>query len=66
MMAPRSLASIDAAGCFAADGQAFTDVVDPARAGAAVDLGFVAHDAAGLRLTPKGRPLLNAILAELV
>ncbi len=47
-------------------GQRLADAVDGARLARLVDLGFVAADETSLRLTPKGRPLLNAVLAELV
>ena len=66
LMGLRLADGIDA-GVFAArTGQALAEAVDPRRLARLADLGFVAADDAGLRLTPKGRPLLNAILAELV
>ena len=66
MMGLRLAAGIDAAVFADRTGQRLATAVDPVRLARLTDLGFVAHDAAGLRLTPKGRPLLNAILAELV
>ena len=66
LMGLRLADGIDA-GVFAArTGQALAEAVDPRRLARLADLGFVAADDAGLRLTPKGRPLLNAVLAELV
>jgi oxygen-independent coproporphyrinogen-3 oxidase len=66
MMGLRLADGIDAAVFATRTGQPLADAVDPGRLARLVDLGFVARDAAGLRLTPKGRPLLNAVLAELV
>ncbi len=66
MMGLRLADGIDAAIFAARTGQALADAVDPRRLARLVDLGFVAADTSGLRLTPRGRPLLNAVLAELV
>jgi oxygen-independent coproporphyrinogen-3 oxidase len=66
MMGLRLAHGIDAATFAARTGQTLAEAVDPARLARLAGLGFVAVDAAGLRLTPKGRPLLNAVLAELV
>ena len=66
MMGLRLTDGIDAATFAARTGQPLADAVDRQRLARLVDLGFVAHDAAGLRLTPRGWPLLNAVLAELV
>ena len=66
MMGLRLADGIDAATFIARTGQAITDAVDPRRLARLVELGFVASDDAGLRLTAKGQPLLNAVLAELV
>ena len=66
MMGLRLTGGIDAAGFAARTGQVLADAVDPVRRDRLIDLGFVVADAAGLRLTPQGRPLLNAVLAELV
>ncbi len=66
MMGLRLAQGIDAATFAARTGQTLAEAVDPARLARLASLGFVAADAAGLRLTPKGRPLLNAVLAELV
>ena len=66
MMGLRLADGIDAATFAARTGQPLADAVDPVRLARLIDLGFVARDAVGLRLTPRGRPLLNAVLAELV
>ena len=66
MMGLRLADGIDAATFIARTGQAITDAVDPRRLARLVELGFVASDDVGLRLTAKGQPLLNAVLAELV
>ena len=66
MMGLRLTGGIDAAVFAARTGQQLDAAVDPARLARLADLGFVVSDAAGLRLTPQGRPLLNAVLAELV
>ncbi len=66
MMGLRLADGIDAATFVARTGQRLAEAVDAVRLARLVDLGFVAADAAGLRLTPRGRPLLNAVLAELV
>ena len=66
MMGLRLAEGIDAATFAARTGQALAEAIDPRRLARLVDLGFVAHDATGLRLTPRGRPLLDAVLAELL
>ena len=66
MMGLRLADGIDARVFAERTGQTLTQTVDPVRLARLVDLGFVAAGDAGLRLTPKGRPLLNAVLAELV
>ncbi len=66
MMGLRLADGIDAATFAARTGQTLADAVDPRRLALLVELGFVASDDAGLRLTATGRPLLNAVLAELV
>lgn len=66
MMGLRLAEGIDAEVFAARTGQVLADATDPVRLARLIDLGFVAHDTAGLRLTPRGRPLLNAVLAELV
>ncbi len=66
MMGLRLTDGIDAASFAARTGTTLATAVDPVRLARLVDLGFVAADEANLRLTPRGRPLLNAILAELV
>lgn len=66
MMGLRLTDGIDAATFAARTGQALEDAVNQGRLARLVDLGFIAADDAGLRLTPRGRPLLNAVLAELV
>jgi len=66
MMGLRLADGIDAEVFAARTGQVLADATDPVRLARLIDLGFVAHDTAGLRLTPRGRPLLNAVLAELV
>ena len=66
MMGLRLADGIDAATFAARTGQTLADAADPRRLARLVALGFVASDDAGLRLTAKGRPLLNAVLAELV
>ncbi|MDO8607522.1 MAG: radical SAM family heme chaperone HemW [Phaeospirillum sp.] len=42
------------------------DVLDPRGLTRMIEAGFVIHDASGLRATPSGRLLLNAVLAELL
>ena len=66
MMGLRLADGVDAATFAARTGQALDDAVDRVRLARLIDLGFVARDAASLWLTPAGRPLLNAVLAELV
>lgn len=66
MMGLRLAEGVDATVFADRTGQPLASAVDPVRLGRLVDLGFVANDADGLRLTPRGRPLLNAVLAELV
>ncbi len=66
MMGLRLADGIDAATFAARTGQTLAAAVDPRRLALLVELGFVASDDTGLRLTAKGRPLLNAVLAELV
>ena len=66
MMGLRLADGIDADVFAARTGQTLGEATDGARLARLVDLGFVASDATGLRLTPRGRPLLNAVLAELV
>ncbi len=66
MMGLRLADGIDAEVFAARTGQPLAAGVDPVRTARLVELGFVAYDETGLRLTPRGRPLLNAVLAELV
>ena len=66
MMGLRLTIGIDAATFAERTGQALTDAVNPVHLARLVDLGFVMHDDADLRLTARGRPVLNAVLAELV
>jgi len=65
LMGLRLADGIDAAVFAARTGQGLDASIDSTRLAQLVDLGFVESDAAGLRLTPKGRPLVNAVLAEL-
>ena len=54
------------AGIFAErTGQPLEQSIDQTRLAQLVELGFVESDPRGLRLTPKGRPLVNAVLAQL-
>ena len=66
MMGLRLTGGIDAAVFARRTGQTLADATDPVRLARLIELGFVTHDTAGLRLTPRGRPLLNAVLAELL
>ena len=65
LMGLRLAAGIDAATFAARTGRTLGQSVDTVRLARLVDLGFVASDGDGLRLTPAGRPLVNAVLAEL-
>ncbi len=65
MMGLRLADGIDAATFAARTGQRLADAVDPVRLARLIDLGLVERGS-GVRLTPRGRPLLNAVLAELV
>ncbi|MGI4877802.1 MAG: radical SAM family heme chaperone HemW [Janthinobacterium lividum] len=65
LMGLRLVGGIDAAGYRARTGRLLADSVDQVRLAQLVALGFVESDAAGLRLTPAGRPLVNAVLAQL-
>jgi putative oxygen-independent coproporphyrinogen III oxidase len=65
LMGLRLADGIDA-GVFARrTGSTLDATLDRPRLGRLVDLGFVESDERGVRLTPKGRPLVNAVLAEL-
>lgn len=65
LMGLRLAAGIDAATFAARTGRTLAETVDATRLAGLVASGFVVSDAHGLRLTPKGRPLVNAVLAEL-
>ena len=65
LMGLRLAGGIDADQFAARTGQGLDASIDRIRLARLVDLGFVEADAAGLRLTPKGRPLVNAVLTEL-
>ena len=47
-------------------GQPLDDFVDQGRLAALIDGGFLARDVSALRATPRGLPVLNAVLAELL
>ena len=65
LMGLRLTDGIDAALFAARTGQRLDDSVDPHGRQRMLDLGLIEHDLRGLRLTPAGRPLLNAVLAEI-
>ncbi len=65
LMGLRLAEGIDASVFARRTGQALDGSLDGTRLTRLVQLGFVESDTAGLRLTPKGRPLVNAVLAEL-
>ena len=65
MMGLRLTAGIDAATFERRTGTALSDAVDLEAVARLSDLGLVEHDAAGLRLTRAGRPLVNAVLRDL-
>ena len=65
LMGLRLRAGIDAAHFAVRTGTSLAGAIDPARHAALVAAGLVDPDPAALRLTARGRPLLNAILAEL-
>ena len=57
---------IDAAHFWARTGVALTAALDPRGLTELGRLGLIQHTPARLRLTERGRPLLNAVLAKLV
>ena len=65
LMGLRLANGIDDAVFVARTGCSLVDALDPARLARMIDLGFVEFDDAKLRLTKTGRPLVNAILAEI-
>ncbi len=65
LMGLRLAAGIDAPAFEARTGRQLLDSVDARGLVRMVDLGLVESDALGVRLTAAGRPLLNAVLAEL-
>ncbi len=66
VMGLRLTAGIDAANFAKRTGRALADAVDPHGLARLSDLGLIASDAVGLRLTPRGRPLLDAVLGQLI
>ena len=65
LMGLRLTDGVDAAVFEARTGQALADSLDPRGRARMLELGVIEHDARGLRLTAAGRPVLNAVLAEL-
>ena len=66
MMGLRLTQGIDAAVFAWRTGRALADSIDGTRAARLQGLGLLVHDAAGLRLTAAGAPLVNAVLRELL
>ena len=66
MMGLRLSEGIDAGWFEAATGTALYDAVPPARLTRMIDGGLILADAVRLRVTPTGRQVLNAILADLI
>ena len=66
LMGLRLSAGVDRADFAAATGVALDAAVDGAAVARLVALGLAETDAAGLRLTRAGRPLVNAVLREIV
>jgi oxygen-independent coproporphyrinogen-3 oxidase len=65
VMGLRLWSGIDAAAFAVRTGTPLADALDPAACARLEAAGLLVHDAAGLRLTPAGRPLVNAILREI-
>ena len=65
MMGLRLADGVDAARFAAATGAPLDEALDSARVAQLSDAGFIVRDARGLRATPKGRPVLNAVIAAL-
>ncbi|HSV30246.1 MAG TPA: coproporphyrinogen III oxidase, partial [Candidatus Omnitrophota bacterium] len=66
MMGLRLVDGIDAATFAAIAGRPLWDVLDPNGLARMEDGGFVERSAAGLRVTPAGMLVLNAVTAELI
>jgi oxygen-independent coproporphyrinogen-3 oxidase len=66
MMGLRLAEGVDAARFARETGSPLEDMLDPARVRRLVDGGFIVRDDAGLRVTPAGRKVLNAVLAALI
>ncbi len=66
MMGLRLTAGIDAAVFEQRTGQTLTDSIDHGAAARLTELGLLTLDGAGLRLTRAGRPLVNAVLRDLL
>ncbi len=64
LMGLRLEEGLDAARFLARTGVALDDAIDARGAAELMRLGLVEHDARGLRLTPAGMPLLNAVIAK--
>jgi oxygen-independent coproporphyrinogen-3 oxidase len=65
MMGLRLAEGIDAARFAAATGASLDEALDADRLARLRDEGFLVRDARGLRVSPKGRPVLNAVIAAL-
>jgi oxygen-independent coproporphyrinogen-3 oxidase len=65
VMGLRLAEGLDAARFHARSGMALADAVDMATAQRLADAGLLSLDAAGLRLTPAGWPLVNAVLRDI-
>ncbi len=65
LMGLRLADGIDASVFARRTGTILDATLDRLRLDRLVDLGFVESDSRGVRLTPKGRPLVNTVLAEL-
>ena len=66
MMGLRLTAGLDAEAFQAAAGLALAEVINPRGLERMVEGGFILAETAGLRTTPQGRLVLNAMLAELL
>ena len=65
LMGLRLTDGINAATFAARTGRSLDEALDPIGRARMIGFGFLVDDAAGIRLTPKGRPLVNAVLAEI-
>jgi len=66
MMGLRLTDGIDAAVFKRRTGRTLADTIDAGAAARLAGLGLLVHDAGGLRLTRAGRPLVNAVLRDLL